>query len=149
MNPTADQLATHWQMTCAATVRHAVTLLRQAGTHVTGKTLLAVILSAPRTREQAADPAFQERSGCWRALDEASDVLSNRADAQADWTAYHDAEAHFTQVLPALGPTACEVLAQSVAGVLLGLRGMESDIAPPPAWPPVVTPEPEAGRDST
>ncbi|MEO2091783.1 MAG: hypothetical protein ABGY75_20200 [Gemmataceae bacterium] len=144
MNSTADQLATHWQMTCAVTVRHAVTVLRQAGTAVTGKTLLAVIRSAPQTREQAADPAFKERSGCWRALDEASVALSDRADAQADWAAYHEAEAHFTQVLPALGPAACALLVQSVAGVVLGLRGMEFELPPRAAWPTPAGPPPEA-----
>lgn len=143
MNSTADQLATHWQATCAATVRHAVTLLRLCGHSVTGKAIVAVVSSAPRSQSEADDPLFPEQSCCWRDLGAAYKALTDRPDDHEGWAAHHEAEAHFTQVMPALGPAACALLIQSVAGVVLGLRAMEFELPPRAAWPTPAGPPPE------
>lgn len=135
MSTTTDRITPHWQLLCSATARHAVALLHLVGKDASGRAVLAVVASAPRSPAEAADPEWRQSSYCGRCLD-AVDALGGDIDpCSEEWATFLEAREHFTRVLPALGAAACEMLSQSVAGLFLGLRCLDAEVAPRDAWP--------------
>lgn len=131
---TIDQLATHWQSTCAAAVRSAVVITRLSGGIPTGREILDIIRSAPRTPEEVDDMVHQKNSYCQREMAKVLSALPESNVRTEDWAMFNEAQAFFTQVMPSLGSAACALLVQSVAGILFGLRSLEFVVAPPEVW---------------
>lgn len=108
-----------WKEGCAATVRHAVYLLRMAGKEVTGQNMLALIHSAPCSESEVADSEKRQQSFCRKCLDIASTRLAD-AD-QAPDPDFDAADFHFLVTLPSMAAGTRKLLEDSVIGVITGL----------------------------
>lgn len=131
---TIDQLAAQWQATCTAAVRSAVVILRLSGGIPTGREILDIIRSAPRTPGDVNDPGHKKNSYCQQEMAKVENALPQDNPRTEDWAVFNEAHAFFTQVMPSLGSAACALLVQSVAGILFGLRSQEFVVAPPEVW---------------